>query len=300
MRRKFRIGALCLSAFSASIFATTSVDTTIYKIVSPTSMEENFKIYSFHEGRILRVSAHDSAWIEKLEEARSNKQFVRFSLGDDSKTVEDVEILTEKIDYQRIEEVGPQKFDGQGFHPTNISSYGLVEELFDSLPEGDGESSQCFQRAHAWSYQMWREHGIKSNKVFVFFSDNYIANWNYDWWFHVAPYVVHSGKEVVLDKTFTDSPLSMKDWKDIFVYSHESCPTIKRYSEYENSRGDEDCYLFKSPMYYFQPLDLEAVEEEGQVKTSWVEWEVEAGKSAFYYKSRRESAGGLFRRIFGR
>ena len=48
------------------------------------------------------------------------------------------------------------------------------------------QSSQCYDKAHYWSYE-WSRQNLSLGKMFLFFTESYIRRYNYKWWFHVAP-----------------------------------------------------------------------------------------------------------------
>jgi hypothetical protein len=115
-------------------------------------------------------------------------------------------------------------------------------------------------------------------KVFLFFTSKYIRRYDYEWWFHVAPYTLtqedEEVRERVLDFKFTRSPLLMKNWTDLFMINKASCPVVGKYSEYRQQQDREDCYLMKESMYFLQPLDLSQLEETGRGKTNWNSFEI--------------------------
>ena len=110
-------------------------------------------------------------------------------------------------------------------------------------------------------------------KIFLFFSDRYIRDYNFKWWFHVTPmtYVKTSGgvEERVIDKEWMDGPVSMRTWTDNFMKNKASCKRIEFYSQYENQKGEEFCYLLPANMYYWQPRNLEEYERSRNERTEF-------------------------------
>jgi hypothetical protein len=89
-------------------------------------------------------------------------------------------------------------------------------------------------------------------------------------------------KQRVLDIKYAQGPLALKEWTDIFIRSRSECPVIEKYSDYMNFPESANCYLMKSSMYYYRPIDLELMEISGIEKNQWVESEVrEAYAEAF-------------------
>lgn len=158
--------------------------------------------------------------------------------------------------------------------PTIIEDLNLAKSYFQGTREVDG-STQCFNRAHIWSYELFKHHQVLSNKTFVFFTRRYIRKYNHQWWFHVAPSVVVNEegvlRERVMDKTFAKGPLTVKKWTDIFLKDHAHCPRVEKYSDYANYPESGSCFTMRSSMHYYQPFDLESQETWNTVKPDWYE-----------------------------
>lgn len=164
------------------------------------------------------------------------------------------------------------------YEPTVMASEEDAKKLFSGLRRGARSWSQCYNRAHIWSYESKLNHSVNTMKVFIFYTRKYIREYDFDWWFHVSPFTyvaaAESREERVLDYRFSKSPLSMKKWTDLFMRNRVECTPISNYSEYENNQEKAYCYLQRASMFYYQPLDLEALENSGKTKTDWVKWEV--------------------------
>lgn len=76
------------------------------------------------------------------------------------------------------------------YTPTVLPSFEKAKEVFKTLNHRANEDSQCYNRAHVWSWEMYNNHLIRPMKIYIFFSRRYIRRYNFDWWFHVAPYVI--------------------------------------------------------------------------------------------------------------
>jgi hypothetical protein len=115
-------------------------------------------------------------------------------------------------------------------------------------------------------------------KVFMFFTAKYIREYHYQWWFHVSPFTyVKANDEVserVLDYYFMKEPVSMRTWSDHFIAPKTECPTVNHYSEYDQHQYDSYCYLMKVPMYYWQPQDLEKLEQDQTQRLNFVPDEI--------------------------
>jgi hypothetical protein len=172
------------------------------------------------------------------------------------------------------EPVGSHSLAETKYLPSLLSGRYEANRMYNSFRERAKRNSECFNRAHVWSYEENQQHGTKLHKTFVFFTDSYIRNYNYKWWFHVAPSVTvaEAGveKNIVIDPTFLDSELEEREWSDFFMESKRACPTVLKYSDYDKNQEKEDCYIMKAPMYFHQPLDIENFEKTGEEKTSFL------------------------------
>lgn len=179
------------------------------------------------------------------------------------------------------EEIRPEKglrSEKSDYAPTVLTSLLEAQNVFKNLRRGARGSSQCYNRAHVWAYESKKNFNLDSMKVFLFFTSKYIREYDYIWWFHVAPftYVQENGfkTERVLDLSFTKGPTQMKDWTDKFMENKSVCLPVTRYSEYERNQEKAYCYLYRASMYYVQPLDLEYLETDGTEKAAWLNYEL--------------------------
>jgi hypothetical protein len=154
------------------------------------------------------------------------------------------------------------RINNEPYQPTVVTGAGLAKKYFNESRISRGDT-QCFNRAHVWSFELWKKHQVKSQKVFLFFTLKFIREHNYGWWFHVAPLLIvdeWSGKkEKVIDPRYITAPRSIDWWVDKFV-SNGSCPVVPRYSEYADFPYIGECYIMKAPMFIHQPLDLQMQE----------------------------------------
>ncbi len=156
--------------------------------------------------------------------------------------------------------------------PTTVESIDLAERYLKEARYNPKES-QCFNRAMIWTYEWWRKHSLRSNKLLIYFTRNYIRRYNFEWWFHIAPYVhvMDNGKVVerVLDVKYTRDPKKFQDWANIFLRNDASCPVITKFSEYADNPYTGECYFQRTNMYTYQPADLQMNEAWGYEKTNW-------------------------------
>ena len=163
--------------------------------------------------------------------------------------------------------------------PTVLPDMDAATEIFDELNSRWRSRAQCYNKADVCAYEEYQKRNLNSMKVFLFFTDQYIQNYNWAWWFHVSPFVlVNEGGEVtenVIDYTFMKAPTKMHEWTNYFIHSEVECPIAKKYSDYDNHQWESDCYVMKVPMYYWEPLDLENLEKAGVEKTSFIQSDVD-------------------------
>lgn len=166
----------------------------------------------------------------------------------------------------------------EGYLASRLKSVNDAQALFNSLEGGLSGQSQCYKRAHVWSYSMDARYGVKSMKAFIFFSPSYQKRFNYEWWFHVAPMVYVGDRPFVLDPTFHNGALPLTAWANSFAeHASGSCAFVNSYAEYEREKYYSDCVIMTVPMYYWQPLNIES-RDKGMYATSWNDWELKVSK----------------------
>jgi hypothetical protein len=168
----------------------------------------------------------------------------------------------------------------QPYTPTILESYAVAREVLASFNTDTIEGAQCYDKAHRWVYDEYAGHGTKLMKIFLFFSDDYVERVHFKWWFHAAPFTQlrMSGQttERVLDPTFSGYPLKFKLWTDLFMSNKVDCKEITSYKEYSGNPHTSDCFIQRTPMYTWQPRDLEAIATGTYPqKTAFIPWEID-------------------------
>ncbi len=170
----------------------------------------------------------------------------------------------------------PRKYDRlnapMSYVPTTLKDMNTAKR-YHRQARYNPKESQCFNRAMVWTYEWWRNHSLKSNKVLIYFTRNYIRRYNFEWWFHIAPYahIMENGKivERVLDVKYTNGPKKFQEWANIFLLNNASCPVITKYSDYADYPYTGECYLQRTSMYTYQPADLQMNEAWGYTKENF-------------------------------
>lgn len=257
----------------ALLFLTTSLafaktyDATISSIDYARAPGEEHLLY-LSDGNVVRLQ--DQKDLKSFEQLQNQKRFIRFNV-DKNRKIQSFKIL-------HVQPSQTEESFASEYQPSVLSSNDQAMNIFRNMKRGWSSSSQCYNRAHVWVYESKNNFALNSMKVFMFYTRKYIRQYNFGWWFHVAPFTyIQEGEgtvEKVLDPRFTRGPLLMKSWTDVFMKNKVVCPVITKYSQYANNQEAEYCYLYKASMYYVQPLDLDNLEQRGTTKTQFYNWEV--------------------------
>ncbi len=164
------------------------------------------------------------------------------------------------------------------YTPTIYPSYQMATDVLSRMRRNWSDNSQCYDRSHIWAFEEFTWGRRYLQKAFLFFSDSYIERYNFKWWFHTAPFALISMNgavnERIMDPAFTQYPLKEKLWTDMFMQNKAACRPISKYSDYSGHPGEDDCYIMKTSVYFWQPKDLEALERSGIEKKKFIDWEV--------------------------
>lgn len=263
---------------SSSVFA--GMRHTIYDVIEPEKDGENYLVL-VDDGRIYEVK--DSALLSTVYTAMNEGRpvevkfhtgsILKSNLFQERETIKKISILSEKdLDQDRIYTPEPTAMDN--FEPTVVESMDKAQNLYDSLRKRAKKKSQCYNRAMVWAYEMFQNYGIKSHKMFIFFTRKYIREYKWKWWFHVAPMIlVKDQKEpIIIDREYkTGIAQTLTDWKNNYIKPKTPCKEVKYYSDwYDHQYGETNCYFVRAKMYYWQPGDLKRLEEDRvEVKNSF-------------------------------
>jgi hypothetical protein len=166
---------------------------------------------------------------------------------------------------------------------TDFNSQSDLESFFYNLTTRTKSRSQCYNRAHVWSWELYRQfykgQRIQTGKVWVYFTKKYIKEYGHKWWFHIAPYLTVRGDIKVIDRSFSNKPESIQDWTNRFIVTNEKCDEVKLYSQYEARKYSVNCVVMRSSVHYWQPYQLKNAELKGQAQTDWNSYEVKKAYS---------------------
>lgn len=261
-----------------------TVITTIFNVLESKKNEKLLLILSGADGRVYKVTKTKDAlkFYKNLTGAVVNIEYAVNGQNEAIITkvspVDSTQVDTATLDLNlfRYNEL-------RQFAPTELQSEDKAKKIFESLNDGDKGWSQCYNRAHMWSYEMWSRLNIHSQKIFIFYTERFFLLEKFDWWFHVAPLVtIEGGKELVMDKTFMKEPADIKSWLNFFMKTDKiTCPEIKAYQEYDKSHWNKLCVYMKTPMFTYDPMDIEKRDKEGFQKNHWDLEEMAKARKAF-------------------
>lgn len=238
-------------------------------------------IVKFENGRVGFLSPSEKSLNSEMKNASMKNGMVEAKLDEDNnvisiRSIEDNghEIKT----FNLLEPTEPPKFE-----PTILDSYEQARKIFNRLNPNYKRASECSNRAHVWAHEEFTKNGLKSQKMFLFFTATYITKNRTKWWFHVAPMfqVRHQGKTegYVMDYMFDRAPKTFEDWKNNYVYSKRQCKIPKNFTEYDlHADQTEDCYKMVGTMYDWMPTEFRN-HERGIYKTEFSMNEVRAAYS---------------------
>lgn len=157
-----------------------------------------------------------------------------------------------------------------------------VNRIFNTMRTDTKEDSQCYNRAHVWNWEIhntFRINGQKPHmgKLWIFFTTRYIREYNYKWWFHIAPFLKtsYSREDLVLDRAFFKGPISQGQWSNYFMTNNAYCPEVYRYSDYEERQSSQYCYHIKTSSHYWQPWHIEQLEDLDRERTVWSDYAIQ-------------------------
>lgn len=257
---------------SLPLLATTQIASGIYDIdLAKGQQDENLVL--LNTGQVAKIPMGKTILLNNLISNQKRKLLYNFTL-DDERYIIDAQVISEGS-----EELSPiiTNKSIQTYVPTTIASMDLAKKYFREA-RYNPKDSQCFNRAMVWTYEWWRKHSLKSNKLLIFFTRTYIRRYNFEWWFHISPYVhvMDEGKVVerMMDVKYSRGPIEFRRWTNIFTNRDPECPVITKFSDYADNPYIGDCYIQRTNMYTYQPADLQMNEAWNYTKDRFLMSEV--------------------------
>lgn len=265
-----RVFGLLISFLSLPLFAATQLTTQIYDIDYGKNAQEEVLVF-LTSGHVVKVKRDDEALLKKFTAEKSARRWFNFTM-DDERFITGMNAtenpMPEPKEEEADENFSPIKLDNT-YVPTTIASMDVAKKYFKEA-RYNPKDSQCFNRALIWTYEWWKNHSLKSNKILIFFTRTYIRRYNFEWWFHIAPYVhiMDQGKviERVMDVKYGRGPMDFVKWTKLFMRNDAPCPVITKYAQYADYPYTGECFILRTHMYTYQPADLQMYDSWGYVK----------------------------------
>jgi hypothetical protein len=227
------------------------------------------------EGDVIFLSDNKNEYLDSLKRSKELNRSLKIQTDDQNNfiSVGSLKVNTDNSDAFLNKE---DHLDvNSSYEPTILNSYNDATQIFRRMRRDYQTNSQCYNRAHIWTWEEYNRSQLRSKKYFLFFTARYIRAYRYHWWFHVTPAVSINGLgDRMLDRRYTVEIKSIKDWTDKFIYSKRSCPIVFKYNDYRNNQYAEHCYLIPVSMYFWQPRDIERRDRLGTEKRSFIKSEV--------------------------
>lgn len=267
--------------FKAKVYAETEIKTQIHDI--DIGFGNEVALIYLSTGQVVKFPTADKLQIEKLKAAVNNEKWFSLTINNKREIIK----LEEIFGFFKHKKKTFDKSilpDEQIYRPSILKDLETAKKLFSAARTDHKRESQCYNRAHVWTYDWRIKNNLYSSKAWVFFTKKYIRKYEFEWWFHVAP-MVHvviddKVKERVMDIKYSSKsgPIGLNQWTRIFMRDNADCPVVEKYTDHANFPESGSCFLMKSSMYYYQPVDLEEKQILGMAKSRWLEAEV---KNAF-------------------
>lgn len=263
-----RVFGLLILLSSLPVLASSEITTQIHDIDYGVNPHDEILLF-LTSGHVAKLTKSNPLLQNDFMKASSRHKWFTLALDDDRYItgIQEAPALVKSNRMQRSLLAAPLDYV-----PTTIASMELAKKYHREARYNPKES-QCFNRAMVWTYEWWKKHSLKSNKLLIFFTRNYIRRYNFEWWFHIAPYVhvLENGKVVerVLDVKYTNGPREFQTWANIFLRNDAPCPVITKFSDYADHPYTGNCFFQRTHMYTYQPADLQMYEAWNYQKTNF-------------------------------
>lgn len=221
-------------------------------------------LIKLENGRVIFVNHSDRTILDSFKTSFKEQSLLAVEVDEKSNFVSAESLVDDSEPVTKEVEPGLR----MSYDPTTVSS-AEASNIFRRMRRDYQNNSQCYNRAHIWTYEEWKKTGLNSMKVFLFFTSRYIRNYRYKWWFHVSPMVKTAGGDLVLDRRYTGGPRAKDTWTKNFIYSGRKCPVVYNYYDYRNNQQSEDCYMIPTSMYFWQPRNIASRDSGGGSPTQY-------------------------------
>lgn len=104
-----------------------------------------------------------------------------------------------------------------GYQYTDLKDMNQAMRVWYSMKTKTQRSSECFNRALAWVYDMDKQFNIKSRKLILHYSAKYNQELDSGWGFHIAPLLSVQGEDYMFDREFMKEPIKRDTWVEHFT-----------------------------------------------------------------------------------
>lgn len=269
-----------ITGFAFQLAAVSAFSATLTSRVHSIDKGVNFydvDIVMLENGHNAFLKPGDKSLLDSIERSIENQDTLELQLDDELNvlSVQTVAAAPEDVNTNSVSI--PEYAESMSYDPSIVTS-SQATSAFKNMRRNYQNNSQCYNRAHVWTYEEFQKTGMKTGKLFLFFTSKYIRNYRYKWWFHVTPFAYVDGLSQsnwrTMDRRYTSGLLSTKAWTNVFMLNDALCPIAEKYSDYRNHQQDEDCYLIPRSMYFWQPRDILREENSGYVKTQYYDSEL--------------------------
>ncbi len=286
---RFLLGMCAL--ITLPLWASTQVTTKIHDIDHGDHITDEALVF-LTSGQVVKINVNNTELLKQMNESLKKRELINVEFNENREVLsastdrvklfpeEPTPVLEPVVEpgTETLPELKIQARDPMAGYNPSVLTEETARKYFREMKHASKEETQCFNRAMIWNYEMRVKHNVYSNKMWIFFTRKYIRKYNFEWWFHVSPmiHMIVDGqvKERVIDRKYSSGPLPIQKWGDIFLHDNFKCPTVHTYSDHANFPEAGSCFYMKSPMYYYQPVDLEFLEKYGNVLSTWNETNV--------------------------
>ena len=296
----------------------------IVSLEAPENNSSPFLAYAT-DGIIYEIDQNDNELIKQAKSAFNSKKIVSMELEKlspsldalekrtkiESITLSSNEATSKENNFPQVpkHEVRMTRFEkNSNYNPavllndyiSDVDTMENAQSIFESMRQDTKKKSQCYNRAHAWSWEIYNTKlhqgkKVQPGKIWIFFTKKYVRDYKYKWWFHIAPYLKVNKEDMVIDREYSNTPQNERQWTNTYISDQSHCPQVARYSDYKNNQWSSYCYVMKTSVHYWQPFNIENAEKRNFNKAGWRDSEVQAA----YNNAVKGYREGFMRRILG-
>lgn len=198
--------ALLSLSLTIPAYASLNLKTQVHDIDYGDGLEDDYLLLT--SGHVAWVKNSNLKSMNKFDQAQLKGRWVDVTINENHE-LEHLKVIPPP---QEKGLFSAEMQDEDNYTPTIIESVEVAKGYFRES-RYVSKDSQCYNRAHIWSYEWFLKHNVNSNKTWIFFTRRYIRKFKFEWWFHVAPSVaVRESDGVIREKLMelnTPADLSM-------------------------------------------------------------------------------------------